>query len=146
MEAVRALSKDIIKRHSIMPTRVLAHSDIAPHRKTDPGEKFDWQWLSQHGVGHWVPAVEKEAGEETLASVLGDEMVLQFGDSGDEVRALQTNLHAYGYGVEITGNYDQRTQQVVTAFQRHYRVSQVDGCADFSTVQTLNRLLGALSA
>ena len=42
-------------RHAIPPARVLAHSDIAPGRKRDPGEKFDWERLARAGIGLWVP-------------------------------------------------------------------------------------------
>ncbi len=55
MRAVEALSLDIVRRHNIRPERVLAHSDVAPKRKIDPGEKFDWGRLAAAGVGHWVP-------------------------------------------------------------------------------------------
>jgi N-acetylmuramoyl-L-alanine amidase len=54
---------------------------------------------------------------------------------------LQRALAAYGYGVEQTGLYDERTEAVVAAFQRHFRRSRVDGLADASTVETLRRLI-----
>ena len=55
MRAVEALCLDILSRHPIRPERVLAHSDIAPGRKRDPGEKFDWERLARSGIGLWVP-------------------------------------------------------------------------------------------
>ena len=55
MQAVEALCLDILSRHAIPPHRVLAHSDVAPGRKRDPGEKFDWQRLARAGIGLWVP-------------------------------------------------------------------------------------------
>jgi len=51
--AVIELSKDILKRHSIVSVRVLGHSDVAPGRKIDPGEKFPWELLAKEGVGCW---------------------------------------------------------------------------------------------
>ena len=54
MQAVEALCRDILGRHAIRPERVLAHSDIAPGRKRDPGEKFDWARLARAGIGLWV--------------------------------------------------------------------------------------------
>jgi len=51
IDAVIVLSKDIISRHGILAERVLGHSDVAPGRKIDPGEKFPWARLADHGVG-----------------------------------------------------------------------------------------------
>jgi N-acetylmuramoyl-L-alanine amidase len=69
---------------------------------------------------------------------------LSRGDCGGEVEALQSMLALYGYGIEVTGEYDERTEKVVAAFQRHFRPALVDGVADVSSVDTLKRLLEAL--
>jgi N-acetylmuramoyl-L-alanine amidase len=130
MLAVVAVCQDIVKRHAIQPSRVLAHSDIAPQRKIDPGEKFDWERLHAQGVGHWVKPEPIEGGT-----------FLQLGDQGQAVEALQGMLRLYGYEVEINGLYDGPTQVTVRAFQRHFRPSRVDGIADSSTVITLHRLI-----
>src|SRR5258706_6066933 len=133
MAGVEALCLDIVRRHEIKPHRVLAHSDVAPRRKIDPGEKFDWQRLSNAGVGHWVPPAPISNG-----------MILGRGKSGDEVIRLRRQLRAYGYGIEATGDFDEHTEIVVKAFQRHFRPGFVDGRADRSTVETLDALLAAL--
>jgi N-acetylmuramoyl-L-alanine amidase len=134
MAAVRDLSLDIIARHAIRPERVLGHSDVAPTRKIDPGEKFDWAWLAHAGVGHWVEPMPPGPGGETYAQ----------GDRGPQVAAVQAMLRAYGYGLEASGEFDELTGFVVTAFQRHFRPARVDGCIDRSTVITLERLIEAL--
>lgn len=133
MRSVIALSQDIVARHRIRPERVLAHSDIAPHRKIDPGEKFDWRLMREHGVGHWVEPALPE-----LVQGLGDE------PPADHIVEVQAMLRDYGYGLELTGELDRRTTQVVKAFQRHFRPARVDGVIDQSTVDTLHRLLAAL--
>ncbi len=133
MDAVISLSRDIVKRHAIRPERVLAHSDIAPARKIDPGEKFDWALLHREGIGHWVEPVPVSGGQ-----------LLQLGDKGDKVMALQGMFSIYGYGLEPTGHFDRATLQVVTAFQRHFRQTRVDGVADQSTIETLFKLTAAL--
>jgi len=133
MEAVIALCRDIVARHGITARHVLAHSDVAPARKIDPGEKFGWQRLYRAGVGHWVPPVPPD----------GDSL-LKPGDRGPAVEALQGLLALYGYGVPISGEFDRLTRQVVSAFQRHFRPVLVDGVADRSTVDTLHRLIAAL--
>jgi N-acetylmuramoyl-L-alanine amidase len=129
--AVIALCRGIMLRRKIQSQRVLAHSDVAPARKQDPGEKFPWPLLSESGVGHWVrPAPIDIAGG-----------ALQLGDRGESVTRLQQALHSYGYGLADSGVYDEDTRAVVTAFQRHFRQARVDGIADASTLLTLRALL-----
>ena len=133
VEAVVALGRDILARWPIPPERVLAHSDIAPERKEDPGETFPWDRLAAAGVGHHV----SPAG-------LSDGRFLARGDAGQPVEALQAMLGLYGYDAPVTGTFDARTQAVVTAFQRHFRPARVDGVADASTITTLRDLIAAL--
>ena len=64
--------------------------------------------------------------------------------AGAPVEALQTMLSLYGYGTGIDGVYSEKTEGDVSAFQRHFRPERVDGIADFSTIDTLHRLLSAL--
>jgi N-acetylmuramoyl-L-alanine amidase len=134
VEALIALCRDVVGRHPIPPHRVLAHSDVAPGRKLDPGERFPWARLAEAGIGHWV---EPEP--------LADGRFFQRGDSGQPIEALQALLALYGYGVDINGAFDQRMENVVAAFQRHFRPARVDGVADRSTIETLRKLLDALS-
>ena len=130
--AVISLCKSIIvRRGPISGDRILAHSDVAPARKEDPGEKFPWGLLSDSNVGHWVRAAPLDL----------DGASLKPGDRGDGVIRLQRTLRAYGYGITDTGSYDDATQKVVTAFQRHFRQARVDGIADPSTLLTLRALI-----
>ena len=130
IDALIKLCRDIVARHPIRRERVLAHSDIAPTRKKDPGEKFPWDRLAAAGVGLWVEPSPVDGGR-TFSAI----------DKGPEVEKLQKQLARFGYGLKITGRYDDDTRSVVTAFQRHYRPARVDGLADPSTVDTLRRLL-----
>jgi N-acetylmuramoyl-L-alanine amidase len=132
IEAVIALCRDISTRRAIPPARVLAHSDVAPARKSDPGEKFPWDRLAAAGVGLWVEPGAIHAGPE-----------LDPGDRSEVIGKLQRSLKDFGYGLDVTGVYDEATTAVVTAFQRHFRPARVDGIADHSTVETLKRLLHA---
>jgi N-acetylmuramoyl-L-alanine amidase len=133
IDALIALCRDIQKRHAIAAQGILAHSDIAPGRKIDPGEYFPWARLAAAGVGHYVPP-----------HPIGDDMPLAHDAEGEEIAALQKMLAAYGYQIEITGRYDERTEAVVAAFQRHFRPARVEGKADGSTVETLRDLLAKL--
>jgi N-acetylmuramoyl-L-alanine amidase len=134
MSAVVALCRDILARNSIAPERVLAHSDVAPARKRDPGEKLDWARLARAGVGHWVEPAPYDPRDGGLGA----------GDSGPRVTEAQSMLSRYGYGIETTGEYESTTEFVVKAFQRHFRPARVDGRLDLSTISTLERLLAAL--
>lgn len=133
IDAVVRLCRDISDRHSIPAERVLAHSDVAPVRKIDPGERFPWAALAATGIGHWVDP-----------SPIGGGRFFQQGDQGPPVEALQAMLALYGYDVPVSSDYCARTRGVVEAFQRHFRPARVDGIADASTIETLHRLLKAL--
>jgi N-acetylmuramoyl-L-alanine amidase len=127
---VIALCRDIAGRHFVRADRILAHSDVAPGRKQDPGEKFPWARLFAAGVGHWV--------EPTLVA---DGPALKPGDRSAGVSQLQGLFAEYGYGLNPSGFYGDSTRAVVTAFQRHFRPARVDGIADGSTLDTLERLV-----
>jgi N-acetylmuramoyl-L-alanine amidase len=134
MRGVRDLARDIMDRHHIAPECVLAHSDIAPARKIDPGEKFDWAWLAKAGIGHWVApvAVEpkdpgRDLGPHTPASL-----------------SMQAMLVQYGYDAGGSTSFDKALQINVKAFQRHFRPARVDGRIDQSTLRTIEALIAAL--
>ncbi len=111
IDAVIELCTGITARHNDRAAqRVLAHSDVAPGRKIDPGERFPWRKLAEAGVGHFV-APARAGGKPMLAQ----------GDAGLAVEQLQSMLSLYGYGIDITGVFDQPTAVLVAAFQRHFR-------------------------
>ena len=114
----------LVRRWPIPPRRVLAHSDVAPDRKQDPGELFPWRRLAAAGLGLWPAEV---AAEEDGAS--------------PSTAALQAGLAAYGYAVPRHGRADPTTAEVVAAFQRHFRPERVDGVGDAGTAARLRGLL-----
>jgi N-acetylmuramoyl-L-alanine amidase len=130
IQQVIKLCRDIVGRLSIRADRVLAHSDVAPSRKQDPGEKFPWRRLFDAGVGHWVEPTPIAAGP-----------ALTPGDRSAGVSQLQGLLAEYGYDLNPSGFYGDATRDVVAALQRHFRPARVDGIADGSTLDTLERLL-----
>jgi N-acetylmuramoyl-L-alanine amidase len=130
IDAVIALCADILRRYPIRADRILAHSDVAPSRKEDPGEKFPWRRLFEAGIGHWVEPTPIAAGP-----------ALKPGDRSARASQLQGLLAEYGYGLNPTGFYSASTCDVVAAFQRHFRPARVDGIADGSTLDTLERLV-----
>jgi N-acetylmuramoyl-L-alanine amidase len=130
--AVITLCRSILTRNIVKPENIVAHSDVAPSRKQDPGEKFPWKRLAQSGIGLWVEPVPIAEGP-----------VLKPDDTGDKVVDLQKALADYGYGIDANGTYDASTRDVVTAFQRHFRSAKADGLTDVSTRETLRKLLVA---
>ena len=135
IDAVIALGRDILARHGIAKARVLAHSDVAPARKQDPGEKFPWARLAAAGVGLWVEPTPIASGG-----------AIDLEARGAHVAELQRMLARFGYAADITHRYDKPTREVIIAFQRHFRPARVDGVTDTSTLDTLRRLLTASSA
>ena len=136
--AVIALVGDIRERWSIADARIIGHSDLAPERKEDPGERFPWKRLAEAGHGLWF-----EPAPERVAALGG---LLQLGDDGIGVVVLRAGLHRLGYGLKPGGEYDEETRLTVQAFQRHWRQSRVDGVADGETRARLVGLLQLASA
>lgn len=133
IDAVIGLLDAIRGRWDVPDSRILAHSDVAPARKTDPGELFPWKRLAEAGHGLWYePEPERIA---ALGAPLG------VGDQGAGVFVLQAGLHRMGYEPKPSGSYDDETATVVAAFQRHWRPERVDGIADG---ETRARLVGLL--
>jgi N-acetylmuramoyl-L-alanine amidase len=128
--AVIALTQDIMARHGMGRDVVVAHSDVAPGRKRDPGERFPWNGLAERGVALHVEPVP-----------VGGGRFLAPGDTGEPVAALQSMLALYGFDANADGVFGEATRIQVEAFQRRHRPAQVDGIADMSTIETLNRLL-----
>ncbi|HTO85820.1 MAG TPA: N-acetylmuramoyl-L-alanine amidase [Methylomirabilota bacterium] len=130
MQALADLARGILARHPIPAHRVLGHSDVAPARKIDPGELFDWQWLARAGVGLWPQA-------------------LGFPDPGParnahDIADTQSKLGRFGYGIAVTGILDPSTRQTLSAFQRHFRPACFDGRPDGETRRRLAALIAAV--
>lgn len=124
MEAVAALSQQILARHPLIaPGNVVAHSDIAPDRKQDPGELFDWVMLASHGVGQVVhESVPQEYGV-------------------DDALVAQQKLRAYGYKLAPAPLWDAAARLVAVAFQRHFRQRDISGVWDAECTFILDKLL-----
>lgn len=135
MRAVENLSVDIVRRHGIPRERVLAHSDVAPWRKIDPGEKFDWRRLAEAGAGLWV--------EPVAIAEPGDSPVLGRGARAEMVAEAQFLLRSIGYRADVTGQLDVATAFCLRAAQLHWRPGRVDSMLDRSTLLTLRRVSAA---
>ena len=135
MRALVRLCQDIVTRNAIPPERVLAHSDVAPLRKIDPGEKFDWQRLHRAHVGAWVPPSAARDDDPGLGP--------DSNAPATAIAAAQRLFARFGYDIPCSGVYCEATLKTVAAFQRHFRPLRVDGRLDLATLATLERLLQA---
>lgn len=129
--AITALAKDIINRYQITPDNVLAHSDIAPLRKQDPGKLFPWERLAALGIGAWPdrPTVTKFLGDRTPYAPAN-------------VKIIQELLKRYGYDqIPQNGIWDEKTQKTISAFQMHFRPGDISGSADAETEAIARALL-----
>jgi N-acetylmuramoyl-L-alanine amidase len=131
IEALIGLLGAVRGRWEVPGGRILGHSDVAPDRKLDPGEKFPWKRLAQAGHGLWL---EPSAAPGAPLSV---------GDEGAGVFALQAGLTRLGYDSAPSGKYDDHTATIIAAFQRHWRPERIDGIADGETRARLVHILRA---
>ncbi len=119
--AVVDLLSDIRERWPVPDDLILGHSDVAPGRKSDPGELFPWQALAAAGHGLWVDPPAEDG------PPVGE------GDDGPPVASLRARLARIGYDCAAPGPFDPGLAAVVRAFQRHWRPRRVDGLADGET-------------
>lgn len=119
MESLIELLKLLIKKYKIPSYNLVAHSDIAPDRKDDPGEHFDWSMLAAYKIGLYHNV--KENGYYPVKATIA------------KVKELQRMLKAFGYKIRITGKFDTQTLEVLTAFRRHFNPSSL-GKKYFSSV------------
>jgi N-acetylmuramoyl-L-alanine amidase len=128
IDALIVLLKDIVARHQLPLDSIIAHSDIAPQRKTDPGPLFPWQRLGEAGLIRWPPA----------AAVA--QLQLGYEHNLPDWRWFQQRLARLGYKVVQDDQDNQATRNVLAAFQMKYRPARFDGQADAETAALLNWL------
>jgi N-acetylmuramoyl-L-alanine amidase len=126
MSALAELAHTILTRHPIAPRNVVGHSDVAPARKTDPGELFTWQTLARQGIGLWP-----------------DHKPHRPATHEPDMAHAQRQLGVYGYAIDVSGIADAATAQVITAFQRHFRPACLDGLLDGETAMLIDAVAAA---
>lgn len=127
--ALSRVARDVITRYGIKPENVVAHGDVAPQRKEDPGPLFPWQALAKQGIGAWPDA-------NRVAFYLN-------GRSPDEPvdrAALLDLLARYGYQIPANATAAQQ-QRVISIFQMHFRPARYDGKADAGSQAIAEALL-----
>ena len=119
--SILRLSNFLIKEYKIDIKNILGHSDIAPERKKDPGEKFPWKYLSQNKVGLWHTAKKKDLLKNRTIKITKNDKEIFF-----------NNLFKTGYSKKISKNTSKvkYLNYLTKAFQRRFRQELIDGKID----------------
>lgn len=138
IKKVAALAKDIVTRYQIPATNVLAHSDIAPTRKQDPGPLFPWKKLyDEYQIGMWYDEVVKQ----TLLTTAQTDISTKYNDAAF-IYTIQMALQKFGYALDSSGKWDDATKKTIEALQYHFRPQNYNGIMDAETwaiLQALNQ-------
>lgn len=132
IDALRRLCLGILSRHPIPPIRVVAHSDIAPDRKQDPGELFPWPGLADAGIGVFPEGVADAGTDDVVADALS-------------LEAVRQDLRRIGYDIAGDGGLDEPLAVTLAAFQRHWRQETINGQADAGTRARIAAVAGLSS-
>ena len=119
IHSILILTKYLIKKYKIKIKFILGHSDIAPFRKKDPGEKFPWKYLSKNKVGLWHDLNEKK-----LLKIREKKV-----DKYDEINFFK-NLYKIGYSRALNKPKNKNNNLLTSAFQRRFRQDLVNGIID----------------
>ncbi len=119
IKSIIKLTKYLIKKYKIRIKFILGHSDIAPYRKKDPGEKFPWKYLSKNKIGLWHDLNQKKLSKLREIKV----------DKYDENNFLK-NLYKIGYSKHLYRDRSKNIKLLVKAFQRRFRQELINGLID----------------
>ena len=119
IDSVLKLSKFLIKKYKIKSKFILGHSDIAPNRKKDPGEKFPWEYLAKRKIGCWHSLKPKKLLEERRKVINKFDKNIFF-----------KNLYKIGYEKSVNKKNNKCLRKIILAFQRRFRQSLINGIID----------------
>lgn len=134
IEKLAVLLRDLVDKYEIPMENILAHSDIAPQRKQDPGPYFPWKLLyEKYGLGIWYDESVKD-GYEQIYTIDSTSFYMI------TIQDIQNELKKFGYPIDVTSIYDNQTKNVISAFQMRFRPSNYDGIMDIETYSILKAL------
>ena len=139
IKSILRLTKFLIKKYKIKSQNILGHSDIAPTRKKDPGEKFPWEYLSLNKIGYWHKLNKKK---------LEKNRYLKTNDL--EKNLFYKNLKLIGYPTKVVFknskiSINKYTKIITKAFQRRFRQDQINGIIDQECLMISENLAKILS-
>jgi len=114
IKSILYLSKSLMKKYNIQSSNILGHSDIAPYRKKDPGEKFPWKYLAKFGIGEWHSLSNKILEKNRMKKT-----------NINEEKIFYKNLFKIGYSKKVLNK-----KTLVKVFQRRYRQDLINGRID----------------
>ncbi len=132
INSILNLSKYLIKKYKIKKKNILGHSDIAPYRKKDPGEKFPWKYLAKKNLSLWH-SLPKRLLEKNRQIKIND----------DDKEVFYKNLYKIGYLKNFSKNLDetQKMKLIIKSFQRRFRQELVNGTTDKECLIISNNLI-----
>ena len=129
IEKVAQIIKYVAARYNIPAKNIVAHSDIAPSRKKDPGAKFPWKELyEKYDIGAWYNESDKQ-------SFMNEEKF-----NATSITDIKEELRKYGYEINRTNEWDRDSRDVVYAFQLHFNPKNATGNMDLETFAILKAL------
>ena len=128
MNSLVLLLKKIFKKYNIDYKNVLAHSDIAPERKLDPGEFFRWDYLAKRKLAYFPPILKK---------IEKKGIFFQYGDNSKSILEIKRVLNRIGYKCDLNKLYDLKFKLVIEAFQRRFLPKSVNGIIDDNLYQRI---------
>ena len=121
IQSILYLSKSLMKKYNIQSSNILGHSDIAPFRKKDPGEKFPWKYLAKFGIGKWYSLSNKILKKNRMKKI-----------NINEEKIFYKSLFKIGYSKK-TPKYlskNRYSKVLIKAFQRRFRQEMINGIID----------------
>ncbi len=131
MDSLRKLIKNIKSKYKIKNQYILGHSDIAPNRKADPGEYFNWQGLAKKKLAFW-PEYQK---------VKNNKVIFQIGQKGNEIAVIKKKLSDIGYKCDKSKKFDLELKTVIEAFQRRFIPESINGIIDLNVIRRINTIV-----
>ena len=129
IEKTAQIIKYVAEKYNIPAKNIVAHSDIAPGRKKDPGAKFPWKELyDKYNIGAWYDEADKQ-------SFMNEEKF-----KATSIREIKDELRKYGYEVNRLDEWDKESKNVVYAFQLHFNPKNLTGEMDLETFAILKAL------
>nr|WP_314388308.1 N-acetylmuramoyl-L-alanine amidase [uncultured Fusobacterium sp.] len=129
IEKVAQIIKYVAEKYNVPARNIVAHSDIAPSRKKDPGAKFPWKELyDKYNIGAWYDEADKQTfmDEEKFKAT--------------SIREIKDELRKYGYEINRFDEWDKESKDVVYAFQLHFNPKNATGEMDLETFAILKAL------
>jgi N-acetylmuramoyl-L-alanine amidase len=131
MNSLIQLCIDLIKKYNIADYNIVAHSDIAPNRKDDPGQYFNWKLLADNCIGIYPE----------IKDIENNTILISKGDKNSQVLKIQKMLKNFGYKIDLNGEFDEAMSMVIIAFKRRFYPNNLLPNINNKAFMILNKLV-----